>query len=120
MIPCPKLPIFTYGRLKVPHKLLVLAGKIEGAMNGKLPGYKLLEDDKIEITNNKRDEIQGEILWINLEQYDELIQALDCYGQPSKKAQTPFTRFLCEPITNEPVYRGIAPTPIKCWSYKSA
>lgn len=119
MVTCHRLPIFTYGSLCVPHKILVLASKIEGSMFGRLAGFKLIEDHTILQTYKNEDEVLGEILWINLEQYDELIQALDSYGEPSQKSQLTFKRFMCEPNINEPIYRNVHPTSIKCWAYKT-
>jgi hypothetical protein len=133
MIPCPKIPIFTYGSLNASHKTIVLAGKIEGSMRGKLEGYKLintstnnnslLREDTIVKSDNPKDSVSGEILWINLENYQTLIKKLDSYGNAEDKEspsadKTSYQRILCEPITDEPVYRGIRPTHIKCWTYQ--
>jgi hypothetical protein len=118
MIPCPKLPIFTYGTLCTPQKLLVLTNKIEGSMKGVLKYYKIGPEENLIKTNNPLDQVHGEILWINLKEYEELIKALDSYGKPSHKEQKHYERFLCEVLTNEPVYRGIPPTLIECWSYQ--
>ena len=102
MIPCPKIPIFTYGVLKTPHKVLVLAGKIEGSMRGKLKSYKINDEGLLVRTDDDNNEVVGEILWISLDQYDELIQALDSYGEPSHKTQKAYHRVLCDVMTNEP------------------
>lgn len=118
MIPCPKIPIFTYGVLKTPHKVLVLAGKIEGSMRGKLKSYKINDEGLLVRTDDDNNEVVGEILWINLDQYDELIQALDSYGEPSHKTQKEYHRTLCDVMTDEPPYRGIPPTSIQCWAYQ--
>lgn len=117
MIPCPIIPIFTYGVLKTPHKQLVLAGKIEGTMAGRLKEFQLKDSETLVRTNDPRDHVLGEILWINPHQYQELIQALDAYASPSHKSQKSFKRILCHPITNEPIYTGITPTEVTCWAY---
>jgi hypothetical protein len=117
MIPCPRLPLFVYGPLKTPIKTVVLAGKIEGAMEGRLPSFKVVENDTIIKTEDTTEGIIGEILWINLQRYDELISTLDSYITNGKN-ELEYMRIACEPLTNEPVYRAIAPTAIKCWTYQ--
>lgn len=86
-------------------------------MRGKLDGFKLKDIETLVKTNNPEDYILGEILWINPFQYQELVQALDAYATPSSKSQIKYKRILCHPITNEPVYTGVTPTEVKCWTY---
>jgi hypothetical protein len=116
MIPCPRLPIFIYGSICSPIKLIALAGKIEGSMVAKLPYYKQTNNGHIIRSEDPKDQIPGEILWVDMGDYDNLIKSLDEYNSNNPKEK--YERFSCEPITNEPVYRAIKPSPVKCWSYK--
>jgi len=86
-------------------------------MKGKLSGFKVVSPEDLLRTENPEDAVSGEILWLNLSEYDQIIDTLDSY---LKAPQSNFAlqRFECEPTTDEPLYRGIKPTNIKCWSYK--
>jgi hypothetical protein len=85
-------------------------------MKAKLPEYKLMDSESLIKTGKEDDEISGEILWINPKEYDRLLSLVDNCGEVN--ANHPYKRFACEPITDEPIYRGIRPSAIKCWSYK--
>lgn len=123
MIPCPKLPIFTYGALSTPHKIIVLPGKIEGSIKAILKGFKLVNQDNQNLllkTDDKHNAVYGELLWINLEQYDELIQSLDSYGTPSHVDQATYNRISCQVTTNDTSHHNIPSTTVDCWTYQAS
>lgn len=85
-------------------------------MKANLSQYKQVESGKIALTGNNNDQTQGELLWLNLKNYDQIIDSLDEYGKLDETQS--YERFSCEPITNEPPYRAITPTLVRAWSYK--
>jgi hypothetical protein len=116
MIPCPRLPIFLYSPLKNPTKSCVLAGHIEGVMPGKLTGFKVTAGEVLQRTNDQQDEALGEMIWIDLTTYDNLIFELDNYlGEPLQ-----YHRTICQALTNEATCKGGPPVAIKCWTYLAA
>jgi hypothetical protein len=116
MIPCPTLPLFIYGYLKTPIKLILLAGQIEKAMNAQLNSYRLTNFESLTKTDNPSDCVFGEILWINTKKYTQLIESIDNLGKVNPKH--PYSRFQCDPMTNETIDNGRPKINIKCWSYK--
>jgi hypothetical protein len=117
MIPCPRLPLFIYGDLLISHKTIALAGKLEGALAGRLWGFELTSSQSIQRSTNAQNFVDGEILWLHLQEYDTLIDKLDRISEQQSSKQIPNHRSLCEPITNAVIYSNIPPTTIKCWSY---
>lgn len=102
----PKLPLFTYGTLRPDNKNSIIYSLIEGSLDGYLEGYELKDTQSYPIAlQNPEEIIWGAIVWLNLENYDQILSTLDAYeGQG-------FQRSLVEAKTCEDS------TEVPCWVY---
>jgi gamma-glutamylcyclotransferase (GGCT)/AIG2-like uncharacterized protein YtfP len=101
-----RLPLFTYGTLKPNNQGSLIAGLIEGSVDGYLEGYELRDAKSYPIAvPNTKEIVWGNIVWLDLNQYDKIIEVLDGYeGQG-------FQRTIVKANVSEDR------CPVKCWLY---
>jgi gamma-glutamylcyclotransferase (GGCT)/AIG2-like uncharacterized protein YtfP len=101
-----RLPLFTYGTLKPTNKGSLIYGLTEGALDGYLEGFELRDAGRYPIAiPSPKEIVWGTIAWLNLSQYDRILEALDGYeGQG-------FKRSIVEAAVSEDS------CPVQCWLY---
>lgn len=101
----PRLPLFAYGTLK-PSVGSLLEGLIEGSLPGYLESYELRDAGGYPLAfPNAEKRLEGELVWLRLQDYDQIISLLDNYEGEE------FSRCLEVAHTKE------NSCPVECWVY---
>ena len=105
-IPCPRLPLFVWSGMLPPSVARSVSTAVEGKREGVLSDHRVGSPDGSARLERIDGEVAfGELLWLDLSSYDDLVSALDESCAPAGR------RVICRPRLLEDACE------VECWTY---